>query len=99
MSALAKSAKSRAAKQKKPARSDVKVSFLAARRPDGVAVVIFPTEGKMRELEIDETSDPALGLHEKLKKNKGRDAVTGKLLYTDSALFLRPKTNRRLHFQ
>jgi hypothetical protein len=90
---------------KKPAKkagrssaSDVKVSFLAARRPDGKAVIVFQSKGKMLEQEIDETSDPALGLHEKLKKSKGRDGF-GKLLYTDSALFLRPKTNRRLHFQ
>lgn len=60
-------------------------------------VVARTAKGEIKLLYFGEASDPALELHEKLRKSKGRDSK-GELLYTDSALFIRPKTNRRLHF-
>ncbi len=65
----------------------IQFSFVAARKTDGALEI----------LALSESSDPALDCHQRLKKMKGRDE-NGRLVYTDAALFIRPKTNRRLHF-
>lgn len=76
----------------------INLSFVVARKPNGATVALIPSRGQMIEIAIDESSDPALELHERLKKTKGRDE-NGRLLYSESALFVRPRTNRRLRFR
>jgi hypothetical protein len=63
------------------------VSFVIAKKADG----------EIEILAVSESSDPALDCFHRLKKTKGRDE-NGRQLYTDAALFIRPKTNRRTHF-
>lgn len=60
-------------------------------------VAVRTVKGEIEIHALSESSDPALDFHSQLKKSKGRDEA-GKLLYSHAALFLRPKTNRRLHF-
>jgi hypothetical protein len=64
------------------------VSFVIAKKADG---------GDLEILAVSESSDPALDCFHRLKKMKGRDE-NGRQVYTDAALFIRPKTNRRSHF-
>jgi hypothetical protein len=65
----------------------IKISFVAVRK----------VSGEVELMAVGESSDPALELHEKLKKTKGKDA-DGNLLYTECVLFVRPRSNRRLKF-